>query len=270
MRAALRAKEFVGQAKPTPKLELLWEADQLSRNRKGFFRYLQIALLCFFVTPIAPAIAVDRALYRKEKVALAQARRLPTPENLGRLSDIRFRIAQVLAVEAENDVTSVTFRHFLLYAESAAKLHPGPEGERWVLLGYGLLRIPDALHSLETAEDSFRAALRVSPWNERALAGLALVLFAEKHYSEARAQLDALFNALPEAVTGSRLVAYEASAVAADELAEGYEALTRLSPRLGEQDAVSEVRHHFCGSLYANTGQNKWKACAVSSEHSKQ
>jgi cytochrome c-type biogenesis protein CcmH/NrfG len=116
---------------------------------------------------------------------LAQARRSANPANLRRLSDIRFRIAQVLAADAGDDVTSVTFRQFLLYAEAAAKLHPGSDGEHWVLLGYGLLRIPDAPHSLETAEDSFRAALRVSPWNERALAGLALVLFAETRYSEA-------------------------------------------------------------------------------------
>jgi len=238
-------------------------------NRKPLSEYLQIVSLCLCVAPIAPAMAVDGALYTKEKVTLVQARRSPTPANLRRLSDIRFRIAQVLAADAEQvDVSSVTFRQFLLYAEAAAKLHPGTDGEHYVLVGYGLLRIPDAPHSLETAEDSFRAALPVSPWNERALAGLALVLFAEKRYSEARAQWDALFNALPDAVTGSRLLAYEASAVAADELAEGYEALTRLSPRLGEQAGVDEVRHHFCGSLYLSTGQKKWKTCAVSSEDS--
>jgi tetratricopeptide (TPR) repeat protein len=242
----------------------------LSVNRQRLSEYLQIALLCLCVTPIAPAMAVDGGLYTKERVTLAEARRSPTPANLRRLSEIRFRIAQVLAADAEDgDATSVTFRQFLLYAEAAAKLHPGADGEHCVLLGYGLLRIPDAPHSLETAEDSFRAALRVSPWNERALAGLALVLFAEKRYSEARGQWDALFNALPDAVTDSRLLAYEASAVAADELAEGYEALTKLSPRLGEQGGVDEVRHHLCGSLYLGTGQKKWKTCAVSSEDSK-
>jgi cytochrome c-type biogenesis protein CcmH/NrfG len=238
----------------------------LSFPETSFFRALEIILLGLVVMSIAPAMASDRLLYRKEVAALAQARRSPSFENLRRLSEIRFGIAKSLAAKAHDDTSATAFRRFLLYADSAARLHPGTNGEHWILLGYGLLRIADVPHAPETSEDAFRAALRVTPWNERALAGLALALFAEKRYSEARAQWDTLFDALPEAVTGSRLVAYEASAVAAGELAEGYEGLTRLAPRLGEQDAVNEVRRHFCQGLYANTGQNKWRNCAMSSE----
>src|SRR5438874_9898204 len=112
---------------------------------------MRIASTCCFAIWITPATANDATLFKKEKSALAQVQRAPSAENLRRLSDIRFRIAQLQAAKSEGNVRRTSYQHFLLYADSAAKLHPGPNGAHWSLLGYGLLQVPDAPQSAEIA-----------------------------------------------------------------------------------------------------------------------